>query len=65
MYTRFAQVTNPDAAIVAISLNTSSYSDAKGEKLLDKYEERYNLPAFDPLRKDSFKIINDLIDALL
>jgi len=50
LYVSLARVTNPAAAFVAISLNTSSLAEADALRLAADLEAEHGLPCFDPMR---------------
>jgi len=50
LYVSLARVTNPAAAFVAISLNTSSLAEADALRLAADLEADHGLPCFDPMR---------------
>ena len=58
LHLALARRTNPNAKCVAIALNTSSVSEAEGEKICTYYETKYGLPAFDPMRSDLRRIVD-------
>ncbi|WP_293612623.1 DUF1611 domain-containing protein [Ponticaulis sp.] len=49
-YTEAARLTNPDAEVVGVSLNTSSYSAEDAEALLKSTSDALGLPCVDPIR---------------
>ena len=56
-----ARRTNPAVRCVAIALNTSR-SDAKSAAaILQDHEQRYGLPAFDPMRSDLAPIVRAIV----
>jgi uncharacterized NAD-dependent epimerase/dehydratase family protein len=49
-YEEAAWLTNPKAKCIAISLNTSSYSESERQKIMANIVESTGLPVFDPVR---------------
>lgn len=56
-----ARLTNPDAKVCGFAFNTSKLSDAEAEKVLKETEDRFGMPATDPVRLGVVK----LVDAIL
>lgn len=57
---KMAQLTNPDARFVGISLNTSALSDADALALMAELEVRHGLPVVDPFRQGVGAIVDKL-----
>jgi len=55
-----ARLTNPNARCVALSLNTSALDGAAAERTLRELEQKYGLPAVDPLRTGVGRIVDVL-----
>src|SRR3546814_11223914 len=49
-YTACARLTNPDARVVGVSLNTSSLSSEAANALMARTEDQLGLPCVDPVR---------------
>ncbi|MEH0833090.1 N-acetyltransferase DgcN [Pectobacterium cacticida] len=58
---KMAQLTNPEARFVGISLNTSALSDADALALMADLEHRYGLPVVDPFRQGVGAIVDNLV----
>lgn len=56
-----ARLTNPDAKVSGFAFNTSSMSDAEAEACLKETEDKFGMPAVDPVRTGVAK----LVDAIL
>ncbi|MGY3572587.1 N-acetyltransferase DgcN [Vibrio paucivorans] len=56
-----AQLTNPNAKIVGICLNTSSLAEEDARELCAQWSERYQLPVTDPVRFS----VNSIVDRLV
>ncbi len=63
LHLMLARRTNPNAKCVAIALNTSSVSEAEGEKICADYETKYGLPAFDPMRSNLRRIVDVVVSS--
>ena len=50
LYLQTARLTNPDARVMAVSLNTSGLDDAAAQDAMDRAERELGVPAFDPMR---------------
>ncbi|MFT4257145.1 MAG: DUF1611 domain-containing protein [Pseudoxanthomonas sp.] len=50
LYLRMARLTNPDARLAGVSLNTSALDDAAAQEALAQAERELGVPAFDPMR---------------
>ena len=59
-YQEAARVTNPDARVVGISLNTSRLDDAAAAAVIAKIEADHGLPCFDPLRTSLIPLVQRL-----
>lgn len=57
-YTRAARLTNPDARVIGISLNTSSFTEAEALALIARAEEEHGLPCVDPVRTGVAAIVD-------
>ncbi|MGO1118582.1 N-acetyltransferase DgcN [Rhodovibrionaceae bacterium A322] len=55
-----AQLTNPDAKFVGISVNTSSMSEAEAADYLKGLSDQFGLPAVDPVRNGVASIVDQL-----
>ncbi len=60
-YTGLARLTNPDARVAGISLNTSSMSAAEAERALREAEDATGLPAVDSVRTGVARLVNALV----
>lgn len=50
LYLHMARMTNPDARLAGVSLNTSSLDEAAAQEALARAERELGVPAFDPMR---------------
>ncbi|MFT3755622.1 MAG: DUF1611 domain-containing protein [Pseudoxanthomonas sp.] len=50
LYLRMARLTNPDARLAGISLNTSALDDVAAQEAIAAAERELGVPAFDPMR---------------
>lgn len=50
LYLQIARLTNPDARLAGVSLNTSALDDAGAQAALARAEQELGVPAFDPMR---------------
>ena len=50
LYLRMARLTNPDARLAGVSLNTSSLDETAAQEALAQAERELGVPAFDPMR---------------
>ncbi|MEI9889227.1 MAG: N-acetyltransferase DgcN [Rhizomicrobium sp.] len=55
-----ARLTNPDAKVIGLSLNTTGVAPEALSGLLAGYEDRYGLPAVDPLRTGAGRLVDAL-----
>jgi uncharacterized NAD-dependent epimerase/dehydratase family protein len=55
-----ARLTNAGVRCVAVSLNTSALDSAAAERTLRETEQKYGLPAVDPLRTGVGKVVDAL-----
>ncbi|MGB1261813.1 MAG: N-acetyltransferase DgcN [Cognaticolwellia sp.] len=55
-----AQLTNPNAKVVGIAVNTSSVSANEGQEICAKLSTQFSLPCVDPLRDGTDSIIKTL-----
>ncbi len=56
-----AILTNPNAKIAGLSINTKALDEAKASQLLEQLEQQHQLPAVDPFRTG----VDKLLDAML
>jgi len=59
-YEEAARVTNPDARVLGISLNTSRLDDAAAAAVIAEIEADHGLPCFDPLRTSLTPLVQRL-----
>lgn len=52
-----ARRTNPAVRCAAIALNTSRVDPAVGRTIIERHQQRYGLPVFDPMRSDLAPIV--------
>ena len=50
LYLRMARLTNPDARLAGVSLNTSALDETAAQEALAQAERELGVPAFDPMR---------------
>ena len=50
LYLRMARLTNPDARLAGVSLNTSALDETASQEALAQAERELGVPAFDPMR---------------
>lgn len=50
LYLRMARMTNPDARLAGVSLNTAALDEAAAQEALAQAERELGVPAFDPMR---------------
>ena len=55
-----AQLTNPQAKVIGITVNTSSVSIEEGKRICEQISNEFDLPCVDPLRDGC----NSLVAAL-
>ncbi|MCB2054592.1 MAG: DUF1611 domain-containing protein [Geminicoccaceae bacterium] len=55
-----AQLTNPDVRFVGLSINTRALGEAEAGACLAKLEDRFGLPAFDPVRQGAARLVDAL-----
>lgn len=58
-----AQLTNPDAIAVGVALNTSRLDDAAAERVCREAEDLLGVPAQDPVRHGTARIVDRLLEA--
>ena len=58
-----ARLTNPAVVAVGVALNTSKFDDAEAERLCRETEDLLGLPAQDPVRHGTARIIDRLQEA--
>jgi uncharacterized NAD-dependent epimerase/dehydratase family protein len=56
-----ARVTNPQAKVIGISVNTSAVSEAEGLAFCERISEEFDLPCVDPIRHGVSSIIKALL----
>jgi len=61
LHLTLAQRTNPAVRCVAIALNTSHSDPAATRAIIAEHEQRYGLPAFDPMRSNLVPIVAALV----
>ncbi|MHA1522877.1 MAG: N-acetyltransferase DgcN [Alphaproteobacteria bacterium] len=59
--TRLARLTNPQARCVGLAVNTAALDEKAAQELLTKLEAEYDLPACDPIRTGTGRIVERLI----
>lgn len=59
-YTDCARLTNPDARVVGISLNSSSFGEGEAAALIARTEDRLGLPCVDPVRTGVAALVDRL-----
>ena len=57
---RCARLTNPDAKVVGLAFNTSALDPQAAERALKEAEDRFGLPAVDPVRTGVAAIVDRL-----
>lgn len=62
-YLEAAQLTNPQARLVGISLNTSALSAQERERVLVQAQRKLDVPCFDPLKTPADAIIERLLSS--
>jgi uncharacterized NAD-dependent epimerase/dehydratase family protein len=60
-YLTLARLTNPKARFAGVSVNTSNISEKEADRLLSEIEDRFGLPAIDPIRHGPGKIVDELL----
>jgi uncharacterized NAD-dependent epimerase/dehydratase family protein len=60
-YLNLARLTNPKARFAGVSVNTSNISEKEADRLLSEIEDRFGLPAIDPIRHGPGKIVDELL----
>ena len=55
-----AKLTNPEARIVGITVNTSSVTTEEGRAICAEISEQFSMPCVDPLRDGTKKIVDNL-----
>lgn len=61
LYLRMARMTNPEARLAGVSLNTSALDDAAAQEALAQVERELGVPAFDPVRTPLDRAIASLL----
>ena len=62
LYLRMARLTNPDARLAGVSLNTSALDETAAQEALAQAERELGVPAFDPMRTPLQRVIAALLD---
>lgn len=62
LYTEMARLTNPNAKVIAISMNTSKMSDHEAKDILTRTEDAMGMPCVDPFRTNVHPIIEKLVN---
>ena len=57
---QMARIVNPDVKVIGCAINTAALSDEEAEKYLAEMEARLGLPAVDPYRHGSGKLVDAL-----
>lgn len=57
---RCARLTNPDAKVIGLAFNTSALDPQAAERVLKEAEDRFGLPAVDPVRTGVAAIVDRL-----
>jgi len=60
-YLANARLTNPAVRFVGVSVNTSQVSAEDGDRLLKEIEDRFGLPAVDPIRQGPGGIVDEML----
>lgn len=60
-YLSLGRLTNPAVKFVGISVNTSALDAAAGDKALKEIEDRFGLPAVDPIRQGPGRIVDEML----
>ena len=55
-----ARLTNPDAACIGVSVNTSALTEPEAARCLAELEDRLGLPAVDPFRQGAERLVDAL-----
>jgi uncharacterized NAD-dependent epimerase/dehydratase family protein len=55
-----AQLTNPDVAVIGCAINTAALDEAGAEACLKEIEDRMGLPAVDPFRHGTGRLVDAL-----
>lgn len=61
LYLRAARLTNPDARLAAVSLNTAALDEAAAQRALEQAQAQLGVPAFDPLRSSMQRAIAEIL----
>lgn len=61
LYLRAARLTNPDARLAAVSLNTAALDQAAAQRALEQAQAQLGVPAFDPLRSSMQRAIAEIL----
>jgi uncharacterized NAD-dependent epimerase/dehydratase family protein len=62
LYLRMARMTNPDARLAGVSLNTAALDEAAAQEALAQAERELGVPAFDPMRTPLQRVVAALLD---
>ena len=62
LYLRMARLTNPDARLAGVSLNTSALDETAAQEALAQAERELGVPAFDPMRTPLERAVAALLD---
>lgn len=60
-YVRAARVTNADARLAAVSLNTSAMDEVGAQRVLQRVQKQLEVPAFDPMRTSMRAAITSIL----
>ncbi|WP_028916743.1 DUF1611 domain-containing protein [Pseudoxanthomonas sp. J35] len=61
LYLAVARLTNPQARLAAVSLNTSALDEAAAREALEQAERELGVPAFDPMRTAHGRVIASIV----
>ena len=59
-YNSLARVVNPSCKVTGISINTAALSDHEARQLVDRIEDRLDLPTVDPYRHGADRLVDAL-----
>ncbi|CAN5564413.1 DUF1611 domain-containing protein [soil metagenome] len=65
LYLQVAQLTNPAARFVGISLNTSQMERGDADRLMATLTQEFGLPCFDPMRSDLSKFVDRVTEQVV
>ncbi len=60
-YLAMGRLTNPAVKFVGVSVNTSNVTPEEGDRLLGEIEQKFGLPAVDPIRQGPGKIVDEML----